>query len=167
MSKVQRVPRPLLGLLGIVGDNPPQSLNDEYRGSIEMLPMVIAEVPLEEQFTTNAAAAQGGIATSTVPANEVWFVEGVQATTVLDGTVAQIAGISVRWNGGHLNYRCWVPSVSYAASAGSTVTDGFNAANGQPIIARAGSTFRARVDTLSGVANVSLTLGLAFRRIPV
>jgi hypothetical protein len=167
MSKVQRVPRPLLGLLGIVGEQPPQELTNEYHGSIEMLPMIVSEVALQAEFVNNATAAQGGTAIVTVPEGQVWFVDGVQYTVTLDGTVPVNARVSCRWDGGFLDASAFIANVTYPASAASTMGGGYNAARGQPIIARAGSVFSARVDSLVGAANISLTIGVFSRRIAV
>lgn len=167
MSKVQRVPRPLLALLGIVGENPPQELTNEYHASIEMLPMVIAELPITGSTTTNAAATAGTVIQTFVPQGEVWFVDSVEATVVVDGTIPVNARCSIRWDGGHLANLIAIVNVTYPAMAASVITDGFNAANGQPIIARAGTQFRVRLDALVGAANISVTSTINRRVIAV
>lgn len=164
MAKVQRVPRPLLALLGIVGENPPQDLTNEYHGSIEMLPMVIAELAIEQTQSQTAAAAQGANLTVTVPQGEVWFTEGVQLTAnSFDGTAQQME-MAVRWIGGELARQTWIPGQNAVATAGQIVTCGWSAAAASfPIIARAGDSFFGRLEGLTAATTIG-TLSLIVRR---
>lgn len=166
-KKVQRAPRELLGLLGMVGESPPNQLLDEYRGTIEMVDLAIAQLPLEEEFTITAAAVAGSTAVVTVPANQVWFVTGAQSSVTFVTTGNEL-NMSLRWSGGFLAEKFWRGAVSCVSTgANGTYTFGANIQQNAPLIAHAGNTFTTRVDQIGGAGNKDITTFVNFRRVAV
>lgn len=164
--KVQRVPRELLGLLGIVGDSPPASLLEEYRGTVEMINMVIGALPIEQEFAFDADAAVGDTAIVTVPAGEIWFVDGVQTSTTIANTGTMAAHVETYWAGALLSEKYWFAGVTTPTNTGGvTLNDGWFAARGFPIIAKAGENFTSRMANRSGAGVFPMTNLVRFRRV--
>lgn len=162
MSKVQRVPRELLALLGIVGENPPSVMLDELRGTVEMINLILAELPLEEEFTSNAAAVTGTNVTVTVPPGEVWFVEGVlgQVTVSPDDN-----HISVWWSAAGLADVVYIDGVSKVP--GSQNQQCVYVPHPFPLIAKAGNEFHATLRNTDAAGAQTLVCFVSFRRILV
>lgn len=159
MSRIQRVPRSLLALFGIVGENPPQALDDSVRSVVDIKAEVLAELPTDSAFANNAAAVAGTNVTVTVPSGEVWFVLGGFAFVPRALNVNN--QVAVSWNGVTLDsVTTWLASF---ASGSDTAFTRYNPT--RPIVSVAGDVWTGRLNgTDSGVAQ-SLTLFVQFKRI--
>lgn len=161
MSKLQRVPRSLLALFGIVGENPPNELEDSVRTVADISPLVLAELATENQFTTNAAAVAGSNAVVTVPSGEVWFVLGAFAF------VSRAAGVnnqvSISWNQVTLDM-----VTTWLASFGSGDDLAYTRYNPtKPVVSVAGDTWTGRLNGTDAPGVQSLTAFVQFKRIRV
>lgn len=161
--KVQRVPRELLALLGVVGDNPPASLLEDYRATIEMANLILAQIPIEQEFTNNAAAADGSTAVVTVPQGQVWFVDGVQ-TSVIANPATNSVRTETYWSGGLLTQQNLISGTTVPGGAIVSYTDGWVSASGFQLVAKAGEDFTSRMVRNSGAA-LNMTCLVRFRRI--
>lgn len=162
MSKVQRVPRELLALLGIVGENAPSNLLDDYRGTIEMIDLILASIPTEEAFVNNAAAASGTNVDVIVPDGEVWFVRGAQVSINVDVSV-QTCEAELIGPGGFLARQTWNTTT---AVGGAVVLRTFGYVPSPIFIARAGQRFRGRMIRNPGFG-LSMTTFVTFARVRV
>lgn len=163
MAKVQRVPRSLLALAGIVGENPPQSLSDFYQATIDVSGLIIAELNVEQGFTVNAASVAGSTAVLTVPAGEVWFLEG--ATALVQNVAATVNNaISVGiGNQAQAMFYAVLGATVPAIVRNDTVVKTFE----PPYVLSAGQTVSARLDATDAAGNQLMIVLATFRRIRV
>jgi hypothetical protein len=168
-SNVQRVPRGLLALLGVVGQNPPATMSDEYRGALEMLELIAAEIPSQSASATNAAAATGATIDIAVPAGEMWFLLNAEAG-IAAAPVGRSNLVSIQLGfAGALNTvgidrfvpgaTMPVPFAAYTAAAFFTPA--------KPVLLKPGDTVRGRLIATDAAAAQSLFVFATYRPIPV
>ena len=86
--KIQRVPRALNSLLNVSGGATPTELLDAVRGTVDLLQLYGAS-QLQTRTATNAALAEGGNLTITIPTNETWIL--FSATMLIAKTATMTA----------------------------------------------------------------------------
>lgn len=163
--KVQRQSRSLLALYGSVADQSPSFSPDHIQATIDVSWM-LSQGRQVVQTNNNAAAAVGAGAAVIVPAGEYWmliahelFIAGQAGMTYVSAaltlSIDSNAASGVAWR-------------EFTGAALAVPTNGFRIHHlpQHHLLLGPGSFVSSRVDGLTGVANVNITLAAMFFRLP-
>jgi hypothetical protein len=167
VSRVQRTPRGLTSLLGIVGEQPPQLLADAYAPIVETRDLIVQELQPLQATSNDPAAVPGAGPSALVPPNEQHFLIAAEAVVTIPAGPPTFIGVQLRLqtNAGSV--------VAYASrsSADGPLTVGRQVVcffvPPQFMMLSPGHGFRAVLDELTGAAAASVTVVYLYRRVLV
>jgi len=155
---IQRSPRGLNTLLSLFGGQTPQMLADQVSASLEML-QFYGLTQLQTRSASNAALAQGGTLTITVPDAETWVLfnaAGLIARTATQTALA--ASVQIGPTGGAV-----AVARNEATNFGATVLGSWRVpfVAPYPRVLLPGHAVSLALDTLGTDANANVLLSVA------
>lgn len=155
LGPVQRYPIGLTTLLDFKGLSPPSQFSELVHGSVDLM-QFYGQTQLQRRIANNAALAQGGSVTMTVPNSEAWVLFSMQgAVTTAVAMTAVRVGLTL---GQPALQATFASSPNGHFTPAVVANQGFAVLMPYPRLLLPGTELGVALEVLVGVANANVSL---------